>query len=155
MKLETKKRIISIMQTVAVSGVKTTVAPAVPPAVQAYEGYVMYTYLSGNTRVRVSSDITEGVMTWQLAIIGEEVGLGLRNDSEDNLLRVADALEETFLNTPRLEDANRRPLAGIVAVNLGNGGMVTPSPYPTGQEQNQYYGYIVPLEVQFKWTRRC
>lgn len=153
-KLDTKKRIISIMENVTVSGVALTVAPAVPSAVQRFEGYVLYTYLSANVRTRPTADLTNGVMTWLLTIIGSEAGLGLRNDNEDNLLRVADALEQKFLNAPRLENEARQPLVGITATNLGTGGMVAPSPYPTAQDSNQYYVYSVPMEVQFVWTRR-
>lgn len=155
LKVATKKRILAIMETITVSGVRITVAPAVPASVQDFEGYVLYTYLSSNTRTRVTRESSEGVMTWLLTIIGKEAGLGLRNDNEDTLYNVADALEERFLRAPQLAIAPLGALSGIMNIALGTGGLVAPSPYPVGQDANTYYVYSTPLEVNFAWINTC
>jgi hypothetical protein len=154
-KLSIKNGIIEVLKTVSVTGVPITVATSVPAGVQSYEGYVLYCYLSSGTTTRQGSGVFQSVSTWLVNIIGRRVGTGLRNNNEDDLLRVAEACEIAFMQNQRLKTAEGAIVNGVLKCEVGQGGMVAPSPYPVGQSQEEFYAYTFPIEVTSTWKIDC
>lgn len=155
MKKQIKQAIINVLEGVTVSGQKLTIANSVPAGVQSFEGYVMYTYLNAQTLTKRGAPLYDFSMTWLVTIIGKRVGTGLRNNNENDLMDVADAVETAFLQSPRLLTDAGGIANNVLSLSIGQGGVVAPSPYPTGQSQEEYYAYSFPLEVTGTWNINC
>lgn len=145
---DTKKRLVDILANVQTI-VNNTVAPAIPAGRQYFEGWVFYVRPIGNTQIKQSANLLENTTIWLIEILSPDVGMDLRPLIEDNMLKYADALQTELALRPRLEDNTRAALAWVTnAVIVSDSGLIAPSGYPVGQNQNEFYVYRFNLQVK-------
>lgn len=153
-RLGIKRRIVSILEEITVSGLTLTVAPNVPSAKQDFEGFVLYTYIERGTQRLASSTNYDNQQQWSIVILGNQVGMNLRGMNEDDLLTVADKVAEKFNNRRQLQDGvTKKGLTGIREALLVGEQLNAPAPYPVGQAQNEYYSYRFTLQISFLWSQ--
>lgn len=103
----------------------------------------------GNTQIKQSANLLENTTIWLIEILSPDVGMDLRPLIEDNMLKYADALQTELALRPRLEDNTRAALAWVTnAVIVSDSGLIAPSGYPVGQNQNEFYVYRFNLQVK-------
>ena len=103
-----RDRIVTLLETVAVSGLVLTVAPVVPRNAAPYEGYILYTQMGGTTVARNSDSMVTETQTWLIRVWSPQLGLGWDSKREDAMYNLRDAVLAVF--------CKRISLDGLVSV---------------------------------------
>jgi hypothetical protein len=121
---DVRDRIVTLLETITLSGVVLTVAPVVPRNAAPYEGYVMYTQMSGSTVTRIAEGMVSELQTWLIRVWTPQLGLGWDAVREDNLYNLRDAVLAVFCKRSTLNN-----LASVMGSQVVSDRFATPSEF--------------------------
>jgi len=132
-------------------GVRVTLADYAPGTQQDYEGFVIYIAPQQGSIARENNPQYVDTQQWRVSIRSRPMDIGDPNQVQNDLLDIADAVLQRFIDEPRLTTTSA--LANTRNVGIGNYSFSWQA-YPSNT--NLYrYTFAMSLTIQATRNRTC
>lgn len=148
-----RDRLIAIERTMVYDGANVLAAEYIPEKAQPYQTPLFINFPRTATRVRRADTFYYITRNWELRLLVQKEGDGLRSGNEDMAMDLIDLTYALFLPKPKLE-LNDTGVTGLESTELTGDSGIPIDPYPIGGADNTAY-YTVNFTMATVYRSIC
>lgn len=146
--LERGTELLTELETALIDSVRFAAVEDIPETMQDAEGYIAFLSNPAHTQDTTSPKEYPNICRFPGLLVGPKKGIGIAYKNRYYLLRYADAINQKFIERPKLQNSEMRPLPGVREC-LFLGGEVIEEPYPRGSQQPARQQYSFTLQIRY------